>query len=216
MTWTAASALPGISGMTDTAGSLCPPYRRNPNTYPAVVPRGALIPERVVTIERATIVKQHFTRWLPAIAKTAVAKNAVTKTVAVAKNRRAALSVAGVAVLGGLAVGPVAVAAPVTSGPHAGAMFTLGESASGAVVLAAFGHVLDRAVPLPVTASVHFRKIAMGSVLATARLGGVPAEVLAELDAGQRPEFPVEVEVRTEDGTLTSSLTVIWTLRPNR
>ena len=101
-------------------------------------------------------------------------------------------------------------------GPHAGAMFTLGESASGAVVLAAFGHVLDRAVPLPVTASVHFRKIAMGPVLATARLGGVPAEVLAELDAGQRPEFPVEVEVRTEDGTLTSSLTVIWTLRPNR
>ncbi len=121
MTWTAASALPGISGMTDTAGSLCPPYRRNPNTYPAVVPRGALIPERVVTIERATIVKQHFTRWLPAIAKTAVAKNAVTKTVAVAKNRRTVLSVAGVAVLGGLAVGPTAVAAPVTSGPHAGA-----------------------------------------------------------------------------------------------
>ncbi|AYF27525.1 MULTISPECIES: hypothetical protein [Micromonospora] len=60
--------------------------------------------------------KQHFTRWLPAIAKTAVAK-----TAAVSRNRRAALSVAGVAVLGGLAVGPVAVAAPVTSGPHAGA-----------------------------------------------------------------------------------------------
>lgn len=102
--------------MTDTVGSLCPPYRRNPNTYPAVVPRGALTPERVVTIERATIVKQHFTEWLPAIAKTAVAR-----TAAVSRNRRAALSVAGVAVLGGLAVGPVAVAAPVTSGPHAGA-----------------------------------------------------------------------------------------------
>ncbi|MEW2444030.1 hypothetical protein [Micromonospora marina] len=60
--------------------------------------------------------KQHFTEWLPAIAKTAVAR-----TAAVSRNRRAALSVAGVAVLGGLAVGPVAVAAPVTSGPHAGA-----------------------------------------------------------------------------------------------
>ncbi|MEU3452362.1 DUF4442 domain-containing protein [Micromonospora sp. NPDC006766] len=58
-------------------------------------------------------------------------------------------------------------------GPHAGAMFTLGETASGAVVL-------------------------------------------AELDAGQRPEFPVEVEIGTEDGTTTSVMTVTWTLRPNR
>ncbi|MBY8871745.1 DUF4442 domain-containing protein [Micromonospora sp. PLK6-60] len=101
-------------------------------------------------------------------------------------------------------------------GPHAGAMFTLGETASGAVVLAAFGQVLDRAVPLAVTATISYRKVAMGPVLATARLGRAPAEVLAELDAGQRPEFPVEVEIGTEDGTVTSALTVTWTLRPNR
>jgi acyl-coenzyme A thioesterase PaaI-like protein len=101
-------------------------------------------------------------------------------------------------------------------GPHAGAMFTLGETASGAVVLAAFGQVLDRVVPLAVTASIRYQKIALGPVLATARLGRTPAEVLAELDAGQRPEFPVDVEIRTEDGTVTSQLTAIWTLRPNR
>ncbi|MEU0156677.1 DUF4442 domain-containing protein [Micromonospora fulviviridis] len=101
-------------------------------------------------------------------------------------------------------------------GPHAGAMFTLGETASGAVVLAAFGQVLDRAVPLAVTATIAYRKVATGPVLATARLGRAPAEVLAELDAGQRPEFPVEVEIGTEDGTTTSVLTVTWTLRPNR
>ncbi|MEU5942041.1 hypothetical protein ABZ807_23285 [Micromonospora sp. NPDC047548] len=50
--------------------------------------------------------KPDFTRWLPAIAK----------------NRNTALSIAGVAALGGLAFGPAAVAAPVTSGPHAGAV----------------------------------------------------------------------------------------------
>ncbi|MFJ6197895.1 hypothetical protein [Micromonospora sp. NPDC092111] len=49
--------------------------------------------------------KLDFTRWLPAIAK----------------DRRTALSIAGVAALGGLAFGPAAVAAPVTSGPHEGA-----------------------------------------------------------------------------------------------
>ncbi|MCW3814517.1 DUF4442 domain-containing protein [Micromonospora sp. DR5-3] len=101
-------------------------------------------------------------------------------------------------------------------GPHAGAMFTLGETASGAVVLAAFGQVLDRAVPLAVTASIAYQKVALGPVLATARLGRTPADVLAELDAGQRPEFPVNVEIGTEDGTTTSVLTVTWTLRPNR
>ncbi|MFR9775832.1 DUF4442 domain-containing protein [Micromonospora sp. MS34] len=101
-------------------------------------------------------------------------------------------------------------------GPHAGAMFTLGETASGAVVLAAFGPVLDRAVPLAVTATIGYKKVAMGPVRATARLGRAPAEVIAELDAGQRPEFPVEVEIGTEDGAVTSVLTVVWTLRPNR
>ncbi|SBV28414.1 Acyl-coenzyme A thioesterase PaaI, contains HGG motif [Micromonospora krabiensis] len=99
-------------------------------------------------------------------------------------------------------------------GPHAGAMFTLGETASGAVVLAAFGHLLDRAVPLAVRADIAYHKLALGAVRATARLGRTPAEVAAELAAGRRPEFPVEVEISTDDGTPTSAMTVIWTLRP--
>ncbi len=61
-----------------------------------------------MSTERATIVKADFTRWLPAIAKTT--------------NRRTVLTISGVAVLGGLAFGPTAVAAPVTTGPHAGAV----------------------------------------------------------------------------------------------
>ncbi|MEH1028085.1 hypothetical protein ACWD6L_26620 [Micromonospora profundi] len=52
--------------------------------------------------------KVDFTRWLPAIAKD--------------KHRKTALSVVGIAALGGLALAPTAVAAPVTSGPHEGAV----------------------------------------------------------------------------------------------
>ncbi|MFE4669258.1 DUF4442 domain-containing protein [Streptomyces sp. NPDC056716] len=100
-------------------------------------------------------------------------------------------------------------------GPHAGAMFTLGESASGALVLAAFGDQLARAVPLPVHAEIDFRKIARGPVTATATLGRPIAEVVAELDAGGRPEFPVAVAIRREDGAVTTEMTVIWTLRPH-
>ncbi|MGC4950803.1 DUF4442 domain-containing protein [Streptomyces sp. DT224] len=100
-------------------------------------------------------------------------------------------------------------------GPHAGAMFTLAESASGAIVIAAFGDQLSRAVPLAVGAEIAYRKLARGEVTATAVLGRPAAEVVAELDAGERPEFPVTVEIRRGDGAVTGEMTVVWTLRPN-
>jgi acyl-coenzyme A thioesterase PaaI-like protein len=101
-------------------------------------------------------------------------------------------------------------------GPHAGAMFTLGETASGAIVMAAFGDQLGRATPLAVRADIAYRKLALGEVRATARLTRPVAEVLAELDAGQRPEFEVPVEIAMLDGTVTGEMRVVWTLRPNR
>ena len=101
-------------------------------------------------------------------------------------------------------------------GPHAGAMFSLGESASGAVVLLHFGATLGRATPLAVGATIRYLKLALGPVTATATLGRPVAEVLGELDAGERPEFDVAVQLTTEDGTVTGEMTVLWTLRPNR
>ncbi|MFE2431754.1 DUF4442 domain-containing protein [Streptomyces sp. NPDC059373] len=100
-------------------------------------------------------------------------------------------------------------------GPHAGAMFTLAESASGAIVLGAFGDQLSRAVPLAVKAEIGYKKLAMGPVTATATLGRPVAEVIADLDAGERPEFPVNVSIQREDGAVTGEMTIIWTLRPN-
>ena len=99
-------------------------------------------------------------------------------------------------------------------GPHAGALFTLGETASGAVVLAAFSEQLSRAVPLAVRAEIGYQKLALGEVTATATLGRPAAEVVGELSAGQRPEFPVHVEIRRGDGAVTATMTVVWTLRP--
>ncbi|RGC66682.1 hypothetical protein C5N14_22405 [Micromonospora sp. MW-13] len=77
--------------------------------------------------------KADFTRWLPAIAKTTDRIPTIART----PNRRTLLSIAGIAVLGGLAFGPTAVAAPVTAGPHAGAVAAIdlatGKSREGAV-----------------------------------------------------------------------------------
>jgi hypothetical protein len=69
---------------------------------------------------------------------------------------------------------------------------------------------------LAVSAEIRYRKLAMGAVLAEARIGRPIADVVAELASGARPEFPVTVELRTEDGTVTGEMTVVWTLRPHR
>ena len=100
-------------------------------------------------------------------------------------------------------------------GPHAGAMFTLAESASGAIVMTAFMDQLSRAVPLAVRAEIGYKKLAMGPVTATAQLGRPVADVVKELDAGERPEFPVNIDITREDGAVTGQMTIIWTLRPN-
>jgi hypothetical protein len=63
----------------------------------------------------------------------------------------------------------------------------LGETASGTVVMAAFGGHLDRAVPLTVRADITYRKVATGALRATARLGRPADEVIAELAAGSGP-----------------------------
>ncbi len=101
-------------------------------------------------------------------------------------------------------------------GPHAGALFTLGETASGAVVMSTFGDQLGRAVPLAVRAEITYHKLAMGTVIAHARLDRSAAEVVAELDAGQRPEFGVLVEIRRADAAVTATMLVVWTLRPHQ
>ncbi len=104
-------------------------------------------------------------------------------------------------------------------GPHAGAMFTLAESASGALVLANFGDLMAEVTPLAVEATIRFLKVALGPVTATAVLGATATDALATLARGERPEFTVDVELSTGEGEerlITGAMTVLWTLRPIR
>lgn len=104
-------------------------------------------------------------------------------------------------------------------GPHAGAMWTLAESASGALVFANFGDLVADVTPFPVEATIRFLKVALGPVTATATLGVEAADAVATLESGRRPEFPVEIELSTGEGDdrlVTGSMTVTWTLKLNR
>jgi acyl-coenzyme A thioesterase PaaI-like protein len=101
-------------------------------------------------------------------------------------------------------------------GPHAAMIFGLGETASGALGLAAFGSVVERATPLVVRSEIGYLALARGPLTAEAVLDRPPAEVLAELDAGRRPEFAVSVTITDASGAETTRMTVTWTLKPHR
>ena len=99
-------------------------------------------------------------------------------------------------------------------GPHAGAMFTLAESAAGALLFTNFADRLDKITPLVVAATITFNKIARGEVTATAVMDRAPSDLAAELDAGKRPEWIIEVELATADG-VTGHMSATMTLRRN-
>ena len=102
-------------------------------------------------------------------------------------------------------------------GPHAGALFTLAESASGAVVIGSFEDLLARVTPLAASAEIVYTKLAQGPVTAEAVLGRSAAAVRAELDeTGKTVQFPVEVTMRNAEGVETARMTINWALRPHR
>ena len=102
-------------------------------------------------------------------------------------------------------------------GLHAGAMFTLAETASGAIVIASFEDLLPSVTPLAATATIAYQRLAKGPVTATAVLGRPSADVRRELDETKTTvQFPVTVTMATEDGTQTSEMTISWALRPHR
>jgi uncharacterized protein (TIGR00369 family) len=98
-------------------------------------------------------------------------------------------------------------------GPHAGAMFSLGEAASGGVVIAAFGEHLAQVTPLAAGADIRYRRVAKGEVTATATLDADPAALLAELQSAGKVAFDVAVTIADSDGNTTGEMTVRWHLR---
>ncbi len=101
-------------------------------------------------------------------------------------------------------------------GPHAGAMFTLAESATGALVLGNFGRHLHVATPLAVEGRIRYRRVAMGPVYAEALLVEDGTSIMERLSAGERPEFLIDVTLSSEDWAVTGQAEFLWTLRPVR
>jgi hypothetical protein len=92
-------------------------------------------------------------------------------------------------------------------GPHAAAIFGLGETAAFVVLLQVFGDLVEAgAVPLVKDAQIGYSALATGPLLAAASLlEGEEDGVRASLAERGRATFPVEVRFRREsDGVETA------------
>jgi len=96
---------------------------------------------------------------------------------------------------------------------HAGALFTVAETASGAAFVGAFAVRMGEVTPLARSAEIDFVKVAHGPITARAKLGVDAAEALATLDAEGKVEFPCEVELSDGDGNRVATATVDWHVR---
>jgi uncharacterized protein (TIGR00369 family) len=99
---------------------------------------------------------------------------------------------------------------------HAGALFTVAETASGAAFVGAFAERMGEITPLARSAEIAYEKIARGPIEASATLGLPKEEALATLDREGKVEFPCEVVLSDGDGNQVASATVRWHVRLNQ
>lgn len=96
---------------------------------------------------------------------------------------------------------------------HAGALFGVAETASGAAFVGAFAVRMGDLVPLARNAEISYVKVARGVVEAKAKLGVPAEEALATLDKDGRIDFSVEVEMTDAEGDVVATATVAWNVR---
>ena len=96
---------------------------------------------------------------------------------------------------------------------HAGALFGVAETASGAAFVGAFAARMGDLTPLARSAEIAYVKVARGAVEARAKLGVPAAEALATLDKDGRVDFSVEVEMTDGEGETVATATVDWNVR---
>lgn len=97
---------------------------------------------------------------------------------------------------------------------HAGGLFAAGEAASGGAFVGAFADHMGGITALAKSAEIEYRKLAKGAVTATGRLDRGASELIDAIDGEEgKAEFPVEVEMKDENGHVVATMTVQWHVR---
>ncbi|MCX7565554.1 DUF4442 domain-containing protein [Sulfitobacter sp. F26169L] len=101
-------------------------------------------------------------------------------------------------------------------GQHAGAMFTLGETASGAAVAGALAPVILQMRPVAEMAEITYRKLAQGTLTATARTSQSGVELMAAIKADGKVAFDVVIDIRDAEDETVVEMKVNWYVSPTR
>lgn len=99
---------------------------------------------------------------------------------------------------------------------HAGALFTLGESASGAAMAGAFAAKILELRPVAATAQIKYEKVAHGPITAHAEVSRPASELLEELEREGKVRFDVNVSMLDAEEEQVASLVVNWYVSPQR
>jgi uncharacterized protein (TIGR00369 family) len=100
--------------------------------------------------------------------------------------------------------------------PHAGALFTLAETASGAAMAGGFAELIMDMRPVAKESRIQYQKVAKGATRAAGRVPGDIAALKAQLKEEGKVAFPVDVEIFDEHGTLAAQVQVDWYLSAKR
>ena len=96
---------------------------------------------------------------------------------------------------------------------HAGAMFTLGEAASGAALAGALAPVILEVRPVASGATISYVKIAKGTLTAHAKTSTAGSELLQTLKDEGKVAFDIDVDIRDGAGDTVVEMKVGWHVR---
>ena len=99
---------------------------------------------------------------------------------------------------------------------HAGALFTLAETASGAAMAGGFADLITGLRPVAKESRIQYLKLAKGATRANGKVPGDIAALKQTLQAEGKLAFPVEVEVFDAESTLVARVQVDWHLSGKR
>lgn len=100
--------------------------------------------------------------------------------------------------------------------PHAGALFTLAETASGAAMAGGFAELIMGLRPVAKESRIQYQKVAKGATRASGRVPGDLAALKTQLAVDGKIAFPVNVDIFDQEGTLAAQVTVDWYLSAKR
>ncbi len=99
---------------------------------------------------------------------------------------------------------------------HAGALFTLGESASGATMLRMLAPALAGAMPVAKSATIQYLRPARGCIRAAGSLTEPVEDITTRLQRDRKATFDVRVTLQDDAGIEVAAMNDTWYVRPDR